>query len=334
MKGPNPFAPWLDDSEALCGRKEEMRAFASFMQAASSMQTGALAFWGGPGSGKSALLRVLRGEAEKAGLAAPLVRAERNEGEADLCGKIADELPAPGGMPAARARDFEALSAGLGRAAKGGAVVFIDDIDRMRKPGAALKSLVAAARRGYGRRPVSFALSMTGEPSGGSEFLRPLALRPFGEHEARELVEKALKKGPPKMGEECLQSILSDSGGNPRLMKEICFTIYGRLRDNEKVITKGHYLAYLPQITGSLSREWFGRMYHETPHSERAVLAAIAGQEGGMHVSDVAKTLKKPLGPVTALVGRLLESGQIVRVDRGKYRVFARLYAKYVLQRA
>jgi hypothetical protein len=166
-----------------------------------------------------------------------------------------------------------------------------------------------------------------------SELLRRMELGPFGEHEAREVVEKALKKGPPKMGEECLLSVLADTGGNPRLFKAVCFIIYDRLRDNEKIISKGHYLAYLPQIMGSLSRDWFGAMYQETPASERAVLKALASGDEGMHVSDIAKRLRKPLGPITALVGRLRGRGQVVRIDRGRYRVFSKLYGRYVAQR-
>jgi hypothetical protein len=160
-----------------------------------------------------------------------------------------------------------------------------------------------------------------------------LELRTLDSHEAGEMVERALGKGPPKMGEECMNSIMADTQGNPRLFKTVCRLVYERLRDNERVISKGHYLAYLPYIMSMLGREWFGRLYQETPASERAILAVLAKNEDGMHVSDIAKTLKKPLGPTTALMKRLLDSGQVVKLDRGKYRIFARLYAKYVSQR-
>jgi hypothetical protein len=135
------------------------------------------------------------------------------------------------------------------------------------------------------------------------------------------------------MGEECLNTMMADTQGNPRLLKTVCRLVYERLRDNERVISKGHYLAYLPFIMSMLAREWFGRMYQEIPPGERAILHALAAEEGGAHVSDVAKSLKRPLGPTTALMKRLLDRGQVVRLDRGKYRVFARLYAKYVEQR-
>jgi hypothetical protein len=160
-----------------------------------------------------------------------------------------------------------------------------------------------------------------------------MVLEPFSEDQARKMVEQALKDKKLKMGEECLRSIMSDTGGNQKLFKSVCKYIYDRLRDDEKVMSKGHYLAYLPYIMSMLSRESFGRMYNETPPSERAILHELAKADDGMHVSDIARGLGKPLGPVTALVKRLLEKGQIIRIERGKYRIFSKMYARFVLQR-
>ncbi|MCI0504215.1 ATP-binding protein [Candidatus Micrarchaeota archaeon] len=350
MKGPNPFAPWNADPAGICGRKEEAKAFSSFANATASKQGGVLLVVGGPGSGKSALLWYFRAEAEKAGLLAPFVKADRNEGMDSLAGKVRGELASvaeTGGAPvralakasprqASPEVGMEGIAEEGVRAARKhfGAIIFIDDLDCMRKPDEALKTILKSAEAGWGKRNLSFVVSSTRGFGADSQILRRMELNPFGEHDARELVEKALKKGPPKMGEECLQSILQDSGGNPRLIKTVCYGIYDKLRDSEKVITKGHYLAYLPQIMGTISREWFGGMYQETPPAERDILHALAKEEDGAHVSDIARMAGKKMGPTTALIGRLLGRGQIIKVARGKYRVFSRLYGRYVAQRA
>lgn len=276
-------------------------------------------------------------EAERAGMLALGVRAERGEDEGDVAGKLHSELAlipdfkAEGAAP----RSFRELAEAADKAGrkKFGVLVLIDDIDRMRNADKALQSIESALKAGWGKRKVAFIVASTAPMRGNADISKEINLLPFSEFEAREMVEKALKKGPPKMGEECLQSILSDSGGNPRLLKTVCFNIYDKLRENEKVISKGHYLAYLPQIMSSLSREWFGRMYQDVPEGERAVLRVLSKEEGGMHVSDIAKAMKKPLGPVTALMGRLFERGQVVKVGRGKYRVFSKIYGKYIMQR-
>jgi predicted transcriptional regulator len=109
--------------------------------------------------------------------------------------------------------------------------------------------------------------------------------------------------------------------------------MYEKLGDKEKVITKGHYLNYLPQAMELLANEWFGRVYNEIPNAERDVLKVLAREFEGMKISEIAKKLRKPLGPVSALVRRLVDGGQVVKVERGHYRIFCMLYGKYVLQR-
>ncbi|MFN7991436.1 MAG: AAA family ATPase [Candidatus Micrarchaeia archaeon] len=299
-----------------------------------SRQGGVIAVIGGPGGGKSSLLRHFRHVAEKQGMLSVMVKAEKGEDERSVVDKLYSEMAfPPGAKPEAGApHDLEGLVRALDRADKKafGAIVFIDDIDRMRKSPEFVRKIVASSLSNWGKRQIGFVISSTKELRGGSDRMTLMRLAPFGAHEAAEMMERALKKGPPKMGEECLSSILSDSGGNPRLIKSVCRHIYDKLRDNEKVITKGHYLGYFQHIMSMLSSEWFGRMYQETPGAEREILRELARNEGGMHVSDIAKKLGKPLGPVTALTKRLLDSGQIIRMDRGKYAVFARIYGRYV----
>jgi hypothetical protein len=331
IKGPNPFALWEDDPENISGRKDESRIFNGFVQSVLSRQGAVLAVIGGPGLGKTMLLLHLRHEAEKAGLLCPFVKVERGEGEKDILGKISQDA-----MLLKSEEKLDPLVKALEKAAGKnhfGLMIFIDDIDRGRKSAEIVKDIVSQARSGWGKRAVGFVIGSSGEMGNESDLISHMRLRPFDEHDSREFMEKALKKGPPKMGEECLHSLLSDTGGNPKLLKIVCRIIYEKIRDNEKVISKGHYLGYLPQIMSSLSREWFGRLYQETPQAEKGILRVLAENEEGMHVSDVAKKLAKPLGPVTSLTMRLLESGQIVKIDRGKYRVFSKLYARYVRQR-
>ena len=338
MKGPNPFAPYEDDPANICGMRDESRIFNGFADAVASGQGGVMLIQGGPGSGKTMLLRYFKGEAERKGVACPFVPAEKGENDRALVDKIWQELsylPDFKGGPAHPDSIVKAMAAAA-RADKAGfgSIIFIDDLDRMRKAPEFLSAVVKAAQSAWGRSKVGFVVSTTMAMEAPSEVASVMSIKPFDERDARELIEKALKKGPLKMGDECLNSIIADSGGNPRLIKSVCRHIFEKLRDNEKVITKGHYLGYLQHIMSMLSREWFGRMYQETPAAERAILHELAREEGGMHVSDAARRLGKPLGPVTALTKRLLDSGQIVKVDRGRYRVFAKLYARYVSQRA
>ena len=322
VKGPNPFQIYEIDPENIVGRKEEIRIFNSFVN---SGQAGILGVVGGPGIGKTSLIRHFSHIARKQGLLAPYVKIEKGEGIEALSDKIFQETRAIPNFDIRRnaPESFEEL-VGIVKSGKHfGAMLFIDDIDKMKKTKEALGIINKAKEQ-----RVSVVMSSTR----AIEAERTMILGPFEEHEAREVVEKALGKNL-KMGEECFNAIMKDTEGNPRLFNTVCHHIYDRLRENEKIISKGHYLAYLPHIMNMLSREWFGKMYQETPQAERTILLSISKKEW-IHVSDIAAELDKPLGPITALVKRLLDRGQIVKLERGRYKVFAKLYGKYVISRS
>lgn len=349
MKGKNPFMLWGEDPRSIIGRNNELGIFNSFLNAVSSGQPLVVLVSGGPGSGKTLLLRRMLSESERQGLLPPYVKMERGEDGRTLVAKLQRETAAflrileegrlRKGRPSAIADSLEGRTAGsmqelvryLSKELRGavpGILFFIDDFDAMRKSAEAFSS-IAESVRGVSFS-IGFVVSSSQDFSTADGAVRRMALGPFTDHDITELVNKALGKGPPKMGEQCLQSIIADSGGNPRLVKTICWVLYDRLKETDKIITRGHYLAAMPSLMSLLGREWFGALYGSTPESERAILRVLA-EGGDMHISDVAKKLGKPLGPTTALAKRLLESGQITKVGRGVYRVFSRLYGRYVL---
>jgi mRNA-degrading endonuclease RelE of RelBE toxin-antitoxin system len=332
MKGPNPFVMYEENSTNLCGRKEEGRIFNSFMNATSSKQSGAMMVFGGPGVGKTTMLRHFTHLAEREGLLVLFVKVEKGENMAAVVDKIYHESGMQ--IKGASLDTFGDLAKSIKLDKKHfGTIFLIDDIDKMKKAKEAILAVNNVVKSLWKKKPVSFVMSSTKEFVISSELFKTIVLKPFEEHDGRELVEKALKKGPPKMGDECFHSIMNDTLGNPRLFKTVCHHIYERLKDNEKIISKGHYLAYLPYIMSMLSREWFGRMYQETPAAEKEILLILAKRDSA-HVSDIARELDKPLGPITALIKRLLDRGQIVKLDRGKYRIFSKIYGKYVIQRS
>ncbi|MFH1394162.1 MAG: ATP-binding protein [Candidatus Micrarchaeota archaeon] len=350
MKGTNPFPLWGETPQSIIGRNNEIDIFNSYLNAVSSGTPVLVLSTGGPGSGKTLLFRRLRRESIKEGLASPYIKIERGESESDLVNKLHQEMigfletqegerARPGrysaSINALRKRSAGTLE-GFSRAAASdlggvmhGIMFFIDDFDNLRKSEDEFQKIASIVSRG--KLPVGFALSSTRDYGGSDPVIRRFALSAFTEHDVLELVDKALGKGPPKMGEQCLKSIMADSGGNPRLVKTSCWMLYERLKETDKIITKGHYLAALPALTSMLGREWFGPMYSRTPESERKILKVLAREGKQMHISDVATAMGKPLGPTTALAKRLLDRGQILRMDRGVYLLFSRLYGRYVL---
>ncbi|VVC03042.1 AAA ATPase domain protein [Candidatus Bilamarchaeum dharawalense] len=323
MKGPNPFA-WNPESFEAFGRKIEINIFASFINATASKQPGVLLIFGSRGTGKTTLLKNFKHEAERGGLFCPLIRIEKGEKEMDLIEKMFPDEKKP--------EDLEAALNKLDR--ENGSILFIDGMDNLENAEYIAKKIAKKINMNWNKKAVSVVMSSISELKISQEGARIIYLKSFDQHSMLEMIEHALGKNSLKMGDECLNSILEDSGGNPKLARMICWYVYEKLKENEKIITKGHYLAYLPYIRDMLYNDWFGQIYNETPKAEREILRALALERDGMKISEISKKLKKPLGPISTLAKRLLERGQIIRLERGKYKIFAPLYGRYVLQRS
>jgi predicted ATPase len=319
MKGPNPFA-WNPENFTVFGRKSEIGLFVSFANATSNGQPGILIVTGETGSGKSVLLRNFKHETERLGLQSIYIKVEKGEKEADLINKAFYEM-----------KHLEDVIEYIGNHNRE-TIIFIDGIDRLVGADQVTKRIVERIYNSW-RRRVSVVLSSTRNLKVQSDGVRNINLKGFVEQDMVEMIDSMIGDSELKVGKEFLHSVLDDSCGNQKTVFMICWYIYEKIKDNEKMITKGHYLNYLPYIMEMFSIEWFGQMYHETPKAQREILAAIAKSRDGMKVSEIAKKLKKPLGPVSTLVNRLADDGQVTRIERGRYRIISMLYGKFVLQR-
>jgi hypothetical protein len=349
MRGPNPFTSSGAGLADFRGRKAELEICSEMLKGVAAGRPGIMDVSGSPGSGKSALLRRLRDEAEGRGFFSLIVSAGDRESSSSLLSDMNAELLNYADGKAAEGRISQRVASAIRAAAGGGffllpfariagrhsegLVLMIDDADSLRDAGslAALLSgaLDEAERDGL---KLGLVLSSASAIPGLGERVRNAPLGPFEEHDVREMVEGALKKGPPKMGEECLRSVVEESEGNPRVATTICRVLYDRLPEKEKIMTKRHYITFYPAIMGVLGREFFDPLFRNLPPSEREVLRAFAASEGRpSHISDIARRIGKR--HATTLAMRLEARGQLVRVDRGLYKVFTRLYGRYALQR-
>lgn len=349
MLGPNPFVLWGENPNSIVGRNLEIKLFNSFINGVGSKQPLILSIIGGAGIGKTLLLNRLRKESQKNAFVSPYINIDKGEDISSVVRKLHKETIYAMQDMAGSGKKFQSLSALSNELNKkqittlselvnitnntlentvAGVFFFLDDFDNLRKNKFYLKELVNILSND--KISIGFVTSSKKDLKINESLVRRFRLFPLSEHDVRELVSNALKK-EPRMGEQCLKSIMNASAGNPKLVKTICWLLYDRLKDTDKLITKGHYLSALPSLMGLLGREWFGEVYTNTPESERKILNVLAEHGKAMHVSDIAKTLDQPLGPTTALIARLLESGQVVKIDRGLYKLFSRLYGRYVL---
>jgi len=348
MRGPNPFDQW-GSVGGFVGRKEEIEELKRFLGHVAQGKPFALLFNGLPGSGKSTLLHMVQLESGHAKFFAPVVGVTDGERFETLLTKISAELQTyseeksaektmaiservVASLRSADKADFPFSFARIIARHTEGLIIMIDDANRLRDP-ERLGEFVAGALRKAEQHKIKlgFVITCTTPVLGLDRVAKVMSIHPLQEHDLRELISFSLKKGPPKMGEECIRSIVDDSQGSPLIAQVICRIIYEKISDKERIITKGHYLAYLPAIMSTLGREFFDRLYGDLPNSERGVLKAFAEEGKPAYISDIARKIGKRHATTLAL--RLTERGQLTRVDRGLYKVFTKLYGRYVMER-
>jgi hypothetical protein len=340
MQGPNPFLLWVQDPKELIGRKNETNLYKSILKEIAARRKISILIKGNPGMGKSLLLMRYAQLAEKEGFFAPLIRAGRenhNSIVAKLKSQMKNYLMEKAAIGSITERAISKLEFGddfIVEVAKTsqrygeGLIVLIDDFDLLKEPEKLISMIKSVNNKGKTLR-IGWVLSSKTYYEGIDV---KIDLLPFDEHDVREMVEKALKKGPPKMGEGCLSTIFEESEGNPQVARSTCYVIYEKLSEKEKIISRKHYIMNKSAIMSLLSRELFDGLYEPLPESEKKVLLAFAKAGGRAHISDIAREIS--MRHATTLALRLVERGQVVRIDRGIYKVFTKLYGKYVQQRS
>lgn len=339
VKGLNPFIPW--DENTIIGRKEQFEEFEDFIKNIYAGNSKIIILVGLPGSGKSMLLRHFRSEAHKRKMFSSYIKAEKRDKLDRISKALFIELE--GEISAIKHAEQNVLikdgNVGtlrgviniLEKSSHGfeGAIFFIDDIDNTRKYEEIIRNISNVVSE---KKHIGFMLSSTRRLAEIPENAKEIFLPPIEEHEFHEYVSKLLKK-EVKMGDECIKAVYSDSGGNPRLLKEVCWMLYDGIKENEKMITQAHYNSSIRNIISFLSRDWFGKLYATSSTQERSILKILARSNVPISVKDISIRLNKGMGPVATFLLRLESKGHIIRAERGKYAVFSRLYARFIRER-
>lgn len=339
----NPFVIWGEKPGNIINRKKEIKTVNTYLNAVLSGQKVGIAVRGGPGSGKSLFLKKIKQDAEKKGFFCIFVNVSKGDSYPSLVNKIKVSSEAEASTFSAEGKINAAVQEKIKKTETGGRdfflrkikketcpplygiLVFLDDIDYAK--GNTLNRLVNEISENS--ENISAIVSSVGKTETG-EFFREVVLEPFSLRDAEELVKKAVEKKSTKMGSGCTEAIFRESGGNPKLFKLACWYLYEKMKGRVKMITKGHYLAYLPAIMNFLAAEVFNLLYSRTSESERKLLEVMAGKKE-INVSEIAELRGKKLGGVTSLVMRLVEKGQIKKISRGRYSVYSGLYGRYIL---
>jgi len=355
----NPFTKEIQAPENIIGRKREIGIFNSYLESAIHNKPLSMAVVGQLGIGKTILLKRFKERAEKNRCIAVYAKIQKGEGLHRLFEKVLRDLESECSEKSALGWIPEGLIEKIGETTKtestdklsimskfekrineiysiveGNVSAFIFLIDDAEKLEDAKGSTPIIARiferASNGKKPFMLALSSMTPPKGFGEMFNIFELKPLINEEIRELIKTRLKESKIKMGEECTKLVIEDSEGNPSVLFTICWTLFNRLEEKEKIITKAHYIKFSKSIMSALSSEIFDPLYNGIPNSEREIMMQFAKMADSPQISDVAKKMKKKLSIVTRLVLRLVRRGALIKTGRGKYRIYNKLFLEYL----
>ncbi len=207
----------------------------------------------------------------------------------------------------------------IARKTKGIDSVFLEDLDKDEK-------IVESVEKIKSRIVVVSSIS---DKKISKENFIIMKLKPLNEIEIKEFIEEKLKDKEIKVASGCLELIVEETEGHPFVLLLVLWNLYDKLKESEKIATRGHYLNCFSSTIELLSYNFFDDLYNELSDGEKAVLKAVVKSKEGTP-REIADICGKPLNTVTTLLLRLVESGNLIKISRGKYRIFNRLYGKYV----
>ncbi|MEM4360173.1 MAG: ATP-binding protein [Candidatus Bilamarchaeaceae archaeon] len=338
----NPFLPWKI-TENIIGMREERRLLSVFLDRLFSGKAGIAVCRGPPGTGKTTLLKLAQAQGKGAGALSAFVKAGKREKESSIVRALKAEfeselskLSEGGDLAPSKVRlfsqegvgTFNQLFSAIGKiVGRMPILIIVDDIDLAQHPIEILRSIAKDTEKYSAAVIVSTTKNIILPPGA---FL--IELRPVREEEFRAYVEENTRKGI-RLGEECLKAIYTDSGGNPKVIQFVLWQLYDAAKETDKIITRAHYTANIRNALALLSHEWFSKQYFEASDEEKRILRRLA-QVGEASVTELAIALRKRPGPVATLLLRLEARGDILKVARGRYKVFCPLYAKFILERS
>lgn len=350
MQGINPFTPGIQ--RGITSRREETTLFESYLNSTRARNPISILLIGAKGMGKSYLLGQFLSLAEKNKALCAIIRAQKSDTKDTIVKKIVLELIKPiheavilGAFSKKALRVAEEIVAKInGQNAASlleelhkeieknyeAVVIFIEEVEKISlETVTILTDLTSATCKK--NIPYMFVFSRNGKIKINTENIKIMVIPPLTGREIEKMIFSALKPHNLKMGEECLRRVIDESEGHPLILLTICWTLYDKIKENERVISKGHYAAYSPAIMSNLARELFDDLYEETSNSEQEILTVLASGEA--QVSEIAKKINKPLNTVTTLIARLTKRGTVEKKSRGRYRIFNALFGTYVKEK-
>lgn len=171
--------------------------------------------------------------------------------------------------------------------------------------------------------------------SGFSPLVRtfpPAILENFTFEEMKTFVTKKLCDVGIILKQDLLKRVYEFTEGHPFIVSAYMASAYVKMSPKEKEMNTLHFDAADVEFTSRILASFFARFYDAASKNSRKVLHMIAEMKGVANLSDLSDKLHKRNNEISPYLAKLVQDGAIIRTDRGEYRLFHKLFGKYILQ--
>lgn len=170
--------------------------------------------------------------------------------------------------------------------------------------------------------------------SGFSPLVRtfsPVILENFTEEESKIFIRKRLSFTKISIDDKLLKLVYEITEGHPFVLNAYMFTAYSKLKHGESQFREEHFQATDIEFVKRVLSHFFARFYDQAGENSKIILNEIAKKGGEIILSELSEILNKDTNEISPYLAKLTQDGAIIRIDRGKYKLFHRLLAKYIL---
>lgn len=159
----------------------------------------------------------------------------------------------------------------------------------------------------------------------------PAILENFSREEAASFITKKLKHAGVEAEESIFEKIYNVTEGHPFVLTAYMNSAYSRLQLGQTKLTKAHFEAADVDFVNVDLAPFFARFYDQAGRRSRQILSAMAElPKGEISLSELAKKIRLEMNELSPHLGKLVQDGALVRIDRGKYKVFHNLLSEYI----
>lgn len=162
----------------------------------------------------------------------------------------------------------------------------------------------------------------------------PVILENFNIEESRAYIIKKLSQASIKINEHLIKKIFETTEGHPYVLAAYMTSAYSKLQTGEQELTEAHFKAADLDFTDRVLGKFFERFYDGTDNNSNKILRFFAKQpHWKVTLPELLDSLHQESNKISPYLGKLVQDGAILRIERGKYTLFHHLLGKYIQEK-